>query len=1242
MAGTTTQATLGLVIMAKDEARSVFDAFATNLASQMTKIEESLRSAFNMDNIVTHVDESATKIATAFDRIRTSETELGSNNFASRTDEQMNNIATSVARMEESVTRNLNSVTTAVTKMSSRVRTASTGINFGEMQNAGMIMQSAGERILGVFSSAIKSGADFDQSIKNVTASLNANLSTTKLSSDQIDALSRSALQMGQDGFFSANQIAEAMNTMSKQGITYQQIMSGGIQTVYKVAAANQSDLEETANVVSDIYNEMGDTFKKAGLSAKDASQEIGNSMTVALHHARISMSDFLQTMKYVGPQASAAGMSIQDVSAAIAILGEHGIRGSQAGTTLRRMLTNLTPSSAEAASMMKKLGMITKDGSNIFYDASGKMKSMTDIQGILHDKLSGLSPEMQQFAIKTIFGQYALSGMTAIVNTGNDKFKELTKEMHNNALMDDILAEKKKGLGMQLQALNAHWETMKKEIGLALMPVLVPLIGILNKMMSAFEHLSDPVKKFLVIGGALTGVLLVVGGSILAFIGTFGMFVASASYAAAGLSIIGSALGSLVAPVAVVIALVAGLKYAWNNDIGGIREVTSRFVDWFKGIFSKTFTTVHKDVSKGLAEITKGFTGWNRSIMGPVNRAMNEVWTAISAGMKKAITVVSQGITAVTGWFAKMAPDFNKALHNIIAFLMWLTPLWKTLWAALKIVVGFVFDRIVGIVKHFWGVFSGIIQLFTHLINGQWRKVFQDLWQIVKNALLLALDLWGGFAGKAFGWIGKILEHTGIFGKVFSKIFSSTFKFVEKIADSAWKMVEKIFTGSIKVVTSVTKGLSEMIQLIFKAIKTFIEAHASGAMSALKKLFTAGFNIAKTLVNGFWIEVTNIFKALKALFSGEPSKFMKYLIDAFKAGFATAKRVTSEWWSAVSKLFNTVKTFIVDHATQTMYFFKKKWSDGVAYVRNLIDPFFQKISSVFNSIRTAITTAVTKAMEVLKNVFQTEVSFVKTLINGFMSIVKSVFSGIKDLITGHSSQAMSFFKQAFQTGVNMVKGILQGLFSVVDGVFGGLPSKLLSWGSKGINGLISGFKNGVNMIYGILSAVGQSVDGALSGLPSKMLNWGKNAMNMFVSGIKSGIGAIGSAVSSAADKIKSFLGFHSPTKEGPAARGESDQWMPNMMNMLAKGIDDNKDKIQKSTMGVALGIKQTFSGTQDHIHKVVNGAHVSSAPITNPTRDHRQVVVNINVEGRSVQSDKQLAEHIARQFRTQMSMVLS
>jgi phage-related protein len=703
----------------------------------------------------------------------------------------------------------------------------------------------------------------------------------------------------------------------------------------------------------------------------------------------------------------------------------------------------------------------------------------------------------------------------------------------------------------------------------------------------------------------------------------------------------IGSAISG-VAPVLLAVGVaIAALKYIWDKDIGGIREVTQRFTDWCKGIFSKTFDKVHKDVTKGLSELTKGFGGWSKNVMGPINQGMHGIVTGITGAMKKIIQSIANGVTTVTSWFAKMAPDFNKAIKQIVRFLEWLSPLWKALWTVLKFVVGQVWDWIVGIIKHGWGVFSGIIQLFTHIINGQWKKAFGDLWQIIKNAFLLALDLFGGVELKFAGFFTKILAHTGIFGKVFKAILGPVFKFLETTAKYTWKMAEGIFKGGVQIVSGVIHGLEKGLKLVWKAISTLFHDHASGAMSVLTKLWKAGFGLVKTLAHDWWHGVVDIWKAISALFHGEPGKAMKYLMDAFKNGFKFVRDLLKGYSEAVGIVFKHVGQLISKLVGAAVKWLKDAWKEAITSIGSRLSKWEHALSTTFNSIKTKITSAIKTALTFMKNVFHTELQGIKVLLNTFKSVATSIFNGIKSLITGHSDQAMKFFKQAFKIGVETVHTILKGLLKIADSALGGLPSKFLSWGRKAISSIVSAFSSTGSIRSKVLSII-SAVDGALGNLPSKMLGWGKNAIGMFASGIESGIKKIESAVKGVANKVKGFLGFHSPTKEGPLS--DSDVYFPNMMKMFTDGIDKNKDKVMKATMGVAVGVQQSITGTQKNVHQFVGNANQTAAHAihTHNMGNNRQQVININIDGRSAKTDQQLAENIAKQFRTQMSMVFS
>jgi TP901 family phage tail tape measure protein len=967
-------------------------------ASQTKEAANKYKEAF--DKIAKSAFMTKEDVAKAFEQVKGSfnNASLAAQSSATMTSEAMARIVSAAREMEIRVVQSNERVSRSARSM---FHSFSSGAM--DLQFAGEMIKGFSEKITGFLGESAKSFIEFNQEIVNTQMSLQVlgekNAGTKKTYKE----LEKAALDMGKQGFFSANEVGQAMNTLAKQGVDSQAILHGAMKASYDAAAANQMGLEETANVVSDIYHEMGESLKASfektaegqkimnsnmSESQKQAKimegifTQVGDAMTGALHQSRISMTDFLNSMKYAGPQASALGVNMGELSTMIALLGQHGIRGSQAGTTLRRMLTNLTPASKDAAAMMEKLGMITKDGGNIFYDAQGKLKPMAEVQQLLHDKLAGLTPQMQQLAVKTIFGQYALSGMTAIVGTSTEKYKELQSKVTEAGLAQDAMKVKSQGLGMQVQKLNAHFETIKKEIGEQLRPVIEKVIGVATGLMDRWDHLSDKNKKMIVTIAAVVGAVTAVVGGIMAFIGTLGIFI----------SILGSGLAAM-GTFAGVLFSTAGLFNPITLAIGAVIAVCVLLYKAFQSNF------------------------------GGIRTLVMQVWGYIGPQIMQGITVVKnaiiEGVKTITTWWKTMSPTFEQAVKNIVKFLTWLSPLWKAVWFVIKEIVKGVWDGIKNIVQGAWKVLSGIFQLIADVLTGKWKKAWGDVKQILVGVLQF---IWGLLET---GFLGKIIK---VIGEVFA--------------------VFKTFGGSAKT--------------IFTEIFSFIKKVVSDGMGYVKSIFSSGFSVLKTT-------------------------------------------------------FNTLKSTLSD-----------------------------------------------------------------------------IISAIVKLFKGDFSGAWTSVKSAFSTGVSGVKNIVNGLFGFFDKGFGGLPGKFRDWAS--------------------------------------------NMMNMFKDGIENKIGEVTAKIKKLGDKIKDLLGFHSPTKEGPLSKGESDVWFPNMMKMFAQGIEDNKDKVFKSVTGVALGIKHTIEGTQPSASnsKVVQSY---SAP-TAQTNGQRPVHVTIQIDGRSKETDKQLAEHIANAFRTQMNMV--
>lgn len=246
--------------------------------------------------------------------------------------------------------------------------------------------------------------------------------------------------------------------------------------------------------------------------------------------------------MKYIAPVASAMGISIEETAAAIGLLSNAGIQGSQSGTVLRGALSRLAKPSKEASDLMKELGFNA-------YDANGKMLPLNKIIGNLQKSTANLTDAQKQNALVTMFGQESLSGMLALIAAGPEQLVALTEGFENcdgsAKKMADTMQNNLKG---KITAFKSALEGAGIAIGENLLPSLTGIVEKVTGVVSAFGNLDEGTQKTIVNVGlvvAAIGPLMTIGGKLISGIGTLttiltpvGAGIALAAVAVGGLSI--------------------------------------------------------------------------------------------------------------------------------------------------------------------------------------------------------------------------------------------------------------------------------------------------------------------------------------------------------------------------------------------------------------------------------------------------------------------------------------------------------------------------------------------------------------------------------------------------------------------------------------------------------------------------------------------------------------------------------
>lgn len=228
---------------------------------------------------------------------------------------------------------------------------------------------------------------------------------------DELAALTDKAKEMGANTKFSATEAAEAMQYMAMAGWKTDDMLNG-IEGIMNLAAASGEDLATTSDIVTDALTAFG-------LTAQD-SAHFADILAQASSNANTNVSMMGETFKYVAPVAGAMGYSAEDVATAVGLMANSGIKASQAGTSLRTMLSRMAKPTKEVQAAMDALGISLTD-------SDGNMKSFHEVMGDLRAGFGGLS-EAESITMATMLGgQEAMSGLLAIVNASDADYQKLT-----------------------------------------------------------------------------------------------------------------------------------------------------------------------------------------------------------------------------------------------------------------------------------------------------------------------------------------------------------------------------------------------------------------------------------------------------------------------------------------------------------------------------------------------------------------------------------------------------------------------------------------------------------------------------------------------------------------------------------------------------------------------------------------------------------------------------------------------
>lgn len=269
----------------------------------------------------------------------------------------------------------------------------------GKITETGKAFLPVTAAVAGIGAAAVKTTADFDSAMSNVSAISGA-------TGEDFDRLRDKAREMGAETKFSASEAADAMSYMAMAGWKTEDML-GGISGIMNLAAASGADLATTSDIVTDALTGMGYTAADAG--------RLADVMAAASSNANTNVEMMGETFKYVAPVCGSLGYTMEDTALAVGLMANSGIKASQAGTQLRSAITNMVKPTEAMEGVMNELGIEIAN-------EDGSMKSLDETLKILRESFAVTTEEQKAQRLATIEQQ-------AVADGYGDTLKGLSEE---------------------------------------------------------------------------------------------------------------------------------------------------------------------------------------------------------------------------------------------------------------------------------------------------------------------------------------------------------------------------------------------------------------------------------------------------------------------------------------------------------------------------------------------------------------------------------------------------------------------------------------------------------------------------------------------------------------------------------------------------------------------------------------------------------------------------------------------
>lgn len=582
-------------------------------------------------------------------------------------------------------------------------------------------------------------------------------------------------------------------------------------------------------------------------------------------------MDQLAEAMGEIIPTAKNAGVSVEQLGAAYAIMTASGIKAAPATTKLGALFEELNTTGSQVDKILRQIA----GGS--FQELMQQGKSVGDVLEILsqHAEKSGLK-------LSDLFGSgTAGEAALALMKNGADGFNQSLKEMENSAgTCDKAFEMLNNTTEKKVSRAFAALKNLLADVGTAIAPVVGKIAELGEKMATAMSNFVNAHPKITTVIVALGGLVAAIGpvllaiGTVIALVPTmvkgFDAIKNAIGFVKTGFTMLKGAITAVAAigsgpllAIAAGIAAVAGAVVLWKKYGDEIKAKATEIFNSLKETISNTWNNVKEGVSNV----------WNS-----ITTTLGEIWNNIATACTDAFNNVKEAVSNAWNGLTEITSN----VWNVITTIL------MAVWNVIKAYCGPYFEQIKTVITNVW---NSVVETTTAIWNGI-VTTLSTIWNNIKTACTTLFD--GVKTAVMNAWNGIVETTTSIWNSVLSALTS--------IWNSIKSACMPYFNAIKTTITNIWNGIKNVTTTIWNNIKNVIQTVANAVKMVVSTAWNAIKNVTTAIWNGIKAVIQTVWNTIKSLATANTSQ-VKTIVQN---GFSKLREIAQTAWNNVVTAIKT------------------------------------------------------------------------------------------------------------------------------------------------------------------------------------------------------------------------------------------------------------------------------------------------------------------------------------------------